>query len=195
MATASSHTLTRLAAPAGAIGALVVAVGVWLIPGSALDPAPPTPPTAKPMPRPKAPELVLPTPPEIDWNALTGALDALRTRAPEASPEQVIATEPDREAAPLPPGIFAAWQYEGYIQEGDRMFALVRIATEQRFLFPDQEFTHPTIPGNAPVRIKSIAPEQIVVEHNSREYTIPRAKPPQSNPLLPPTLQQAGGMD
>jgi hypothetical protein len=192
--------LSRLAAPAGAFGALAVAVGVWLIPGSALDPAPLPPPARKPMPGQAPPVITAPAPPTVDWTALAQHLEALRTpdatiATDEANGELLTPNQPSEPIAPPPPMELASWQYEGHVRDGDRLIALVRIAAVQRFVFVDQEIKDPSIPGAGVATIKSIDEDRILVVVDGRELEVKRSKPAQSNTLVREQFPRPGGLE
>jgi hypothetical protein len=191
-------TPSKLAAPAGAFGALAVAVGVWVIPGSALDPTPPQPPAPKPLPGNAPAILTPPEPPQVDWAALARNLDRLRAPDPvvtesEATGQLLTPDQPLDE--PPPPMTLASWQYEGHVQEADRIIALVRIAAVQRFVFVDQEIKDPSIPGSGLAVIRSIDPERIMVEVNGREFEVKRSVPTNQNTLMGDQRPQAGRVD
>lgn len=193
-------SLSRLAAPVGAFGALGVAVGVWLIPSSALDPAHLPPPARKPMPGQAPPVITAPTPPKIDWTALAQNLEALRTPDPviaehEANGGVLTPDQPPDPVAPPPPMELASWQYEGHVRDADRMIALVRIAAVQRFVFVDQEIKDPSIPGGGVATIRSIDEERIVVVVDGREFEVKRSRPTQTNTLVREQFPNPGGLE
>ena len=194
------HSLSKLAAPAGAIAALAVAVGVWLLPAGALDPKPPMPPKPKPIPGQTVKPFAPAEPPVIDWTALAQNLNLLRVPDPvvadtQSSGDLITPDQPDEPPPPPPPSALASWQYEGYVREADRYIALVRMSGAQRFVFPDQEITDPSIPGQGVATIKSIDPDRLIVVVDGREFEVKRVEPVETNDLMRDPLQQAGRLE
>ncbi len=192
-------TLTKFAAPAGALLALGVAVGVWVIPGTALDPKPPGAPISKPMPGAGLPRLAPPEPPEVDWTVLAQNLSQIRE--PVVEPETVAdipdtpRPENDPGMHPITPQFTLSWQYEGYVQEADRIIALVRIGGDQRFVFPGTEVVDPSIPIHGKATIKLIEPDTLTVTVGDRDIEIARETPPPPNELVRDQLSRAGRAD
>ena len=190
------HNLSKLGAPAGACAALALAVGVWLIPGSLLDPHPPKVPVSKPMPPATPPAAPAPPVVQHDWTALAQKLDRIR--------EPIVATDPiadgtgGENAPPVPtmaPPVALNWQYEGYVVEGEQVVALVRIASIQRFVFVDQEIKDPSIAGYGRAVIKSIEPDRIVVTVGDHDVEVARTQQEPTSRLNRPQPATAGRLE
>lgn len=150
---------------------------------------------AKPMPGAKPGPVEPPPVVERDWAGLAQALDRLREPIdPTKVADEDEPGEPPGEP-PLSPPLAINWQYEGYVAEGDRLIALVRIESVQRFVFPDQEVQDPSIPGYARATIKSIEPDRLVVMVGDHEIVIPRTSQSETNTLLRAQPPTAGRID
>lgn len=176
------NNASRFLVPLGALAALAVAIGVWLVPSSVLDPKPPD---LGPI------DQVIPDIPEIKgqkipdeqaWMTVAQDLDALREpeEIKEPEPEQIEDStgegeDPDDEKPAPRPSVTVAWEYEGYVEQPDRAAALIRVMGTQRFVFEGDEVTDNALPPGVTATIAEITPDHIVVEINGGEQTIERA--------------------
>ncbi len=189
--------MSKIAAPAGVCAALAVAVGVWLIPSGVLDPRPAAPPASKPMPGVKPPTIEPPAVVEVDWTTLIQKLGTVREPITDVADtenpggDHGIANPPP----PVPTGLSLNWQYEGYVAEGDRLIALVRIQSIQRFVFLDQEIVDPSIPGYGRATVMKIEPERLVVNVGGAEVEVKRTSQGQTNELIRAQPSTAGELE
>lgn len=187
-----ASSASRFLVPLGAVAALAVAVGVWLVPSSAFDPKPPS-------------DLVVrqevPPPPKVDrqgvperdaWLSVAQNLESLREPDPEEEePEPPPdGTGPDAEDATTPtvaPRITVSWEYEGYVDHEGRRAALIRVLGVQRFVFPGDPVSDTTLPPGITATIGQITPDHIVVEIDGGEQIIERSTdgPPVRAPATP----------
>ncbi len=188
-------------APASALAALALGAVVLFAPmpflraPEATSARPSLIPNPEPRTKPRPPLLV----PE-EWSDLAPRLAKLRdTPAPtdlaSRTPDTQPTTTTDTEAPTLGPApLLLRWRYLGWIQEPDRMAALVLMNdTTQRFFYPGQEVVDDTDSESSPIRILSISENELVIsragveERFARtigESTAPSMLP---NPLNPPT--------
>ena len=184
---------SRYLVPLGALAALAVAIGVWLVPSSVLDPNPPdvgevrtTIPEPPKIERQKLPE-------RKEWFALGGGLESLRepdaTRVAE-DPVPTPTGDPGDETRPAPkvtPRVTVAWEYEGFVEQPDRTAALIRVMGMQRFVFVGDLVTDSSLPPGITAFVSEVTPDHIVVTIDGGEQTIERSDDaqPVRSPLAP----------
>ncbi len=137
----------------------------------------PSPTASSAPPGPAAP--AIPKPEDVavkpeDWKALAATLESLREKPPE-KPEVADSgeKEPEIPETPTQPIIQPlAWKYRGFIQEPDRLVALVMLDSVQRFLVQGQDVPDPEEPGTM-IRVVSVSTQELVVSRGGRDEKIP----------------------
>lgn len=182
---ALDRTASRFLVPIGALLALGVAVGVWLVPSSVLDPQPPNVADIR-TPVPPAPRAPMQTLPERSiW---MGAAQKLETRREPDPVEDELDTPPvtpgdeprgEVEGAPRPesPRFRLNWEYEGMVSDPKRNAALIRISNMQRFAFEGETFDRtddPSIPAGSEVVLERVERDRIILRIDGVEQEIER---------------------
>ncbi len=108
-----------------------------------------------------------------DWKALAALLENLREKPPEQP--AVVETDTKEDDLPLPPPIPVpqplAWKYRGFIQEPDRLVALVLVDGAQRFMVEGQVIADSDDPDSK-ITLVAVSPTQLVVNRGGREEKI-----------------------
>ncbi len=182
------RTASRFLVPLGTLLALGVAVGVWMVPSSVLDPRPPEVPAPDmPVPNRPAPETQR-VPERSTWMETADELDSLREPDPETDepdepePEPIDDGEPDDETAPPP--IRLSWTYDGMVEQPRGAAALITMGATQRFLFEGQTLgsdDDPSIPPNMDVVLHKIERDRVIVLIDGGRQVIERSD------VAPPT--------
>ena len=191
-------TPSRYLVPVGVVLALAVAVGVWLVPSSVLDPKAPSVGETRAQ--------VPPTPPEIKsqsvparraWMGAGDLLESLRERdqgvAEQTPPPEDNGTGPDPRP-PIPtPTTRVNWEYEGLVAQPFGVAALVRINGLQRFIFEGDTLDFeddPSLPHGTTAVLTEVNRDRIVVRIDGGEQTIPRSD--DAPPVRAPQAQALG---
>lgn len=187
------RTASRFLVPLGALIALGVAVGVWLVPSSVLDPKPPEVDeirTQVPEP-PLAPRQT--TPEQSAWLQVAEKLDGLREPDPvEEEPEPTTGPGGDDPTGagdddpppPTTPRLRLNWEYEGMVTQPGKVAALIQINSAQRFVFEGDELERsddPAIPAGTTVVLHKVERDRIILRIDGDEQEIERID------LNPPT--------
>lgn len=183
---ALERTASRFLVPIGALLALGVAVGVWVVPSSVLDPKPPDVGEGggEVPPAPEAPRQTAPG--EKRWMEAAAELESLREPGPkEDKPDKPSKTDDqtkngDGETTTPPPPtppFQLDWHYEGMVEQPSGAAALIRIGAVQRFVFEGAELTReddPTIPVQATAILEKVERDQITVRIDDATQVIER---------------------
>ncbi len=177
-----SSALRGLLPILGVAVALCLAVGVWILPKSMVEP--------------KAREVVLRgisdvQPPDHtkaeakDWTELLEDFEQLRDRDNEPIIDPVPVTDNGDDTSPTPPDPTPTrppWGYEGFIQEPNGFVAVVRTVQGQRFIYLGDEVTFREPRGETiTFVVTEVTPEMLVISKGEfrYEYPIMRVSPAQ----------------
>jgi hypothetical protein len=185
---------SRYLVPLGTLVALAVAIGVWLVPSSVLDPSPPDVGEVRAA-IPDAPVVEHQEVPDAKaWMDVAQELESLREpdEVKEPPKEEGGDRPPRKEDGtggdkPPPPRYTVNWEYEGCVEQPDRIAALIRVAGIQRFVFEGEPVNDNSLPPGTTAVISEVTPDHIVVSIDGGEQTIERTNdaPPVRAPTTP----------
>jgi hypothetical protein len=192
---AKAGTASGLLTPLGVVAALGVAIGVWLVPGTLLDP------------RSRDgdgggadyPKPALPDPPDNpEWSALEPLLSTLRAEIAKPTPlpdpnEQGNEDSGGDNGTPQPrPRVLLRWSFDGLILQGGKPAALVTIGGMQQFIFVGETIFDRSV--NQDVEVLEITDAKLLVKFDGQEQEIERSAGRSGEPVdIPPRVNSSRG--
>lgn len=181
---------SRILVPLGALAALAVAIGVWLVPSSVLDPNPPDVGKI---------DAAIPEPPVVEhqqipdrkqWFEVAQEMESLRepdaTKPEEETPKQPPGPNGDgNRPTPPPPRVTVAWEYHGCVVLPGGVAALIGVGGNQRFVFEGDAVEDPTLPSGINAVVSEVMPDYLVVQIEGGEQRIERSE--MASPVRAPT--------
>lgn len=178
--TTSSSRSLGIAAPAGALLALALGVGVYFAPLPFLKPQ-----------KVQLPEVALPANADTakpfvadsaKWTELAVALEAAR----EPAPDVVVGDEPKQpeQQTSAVPVVQLNWRYVGYIEEPRRLVGVFQIDATQHMVVEGEVLKDPNNPDRKGVTITKIERDKLTIDYHGTEMAFDVSKPSDETDLF-----------